>query len=111
MRGGIIVLERTPEKERLPEIAVKKRSIVLNGQKTSISLEDEFWTALQRLAVDQNVRVGELIGSIASSHVGRTNLSSAIRVYVLRAYISTNLGGGFFQKRHPSPRSPSVAAR
>jgi predicted DNA-binding ribbon-helix-helix protein len=85
MRGGTKVLERTP----YSEIAVKKRSIVLNGQKTSISLEDEFWTALRGLATGQNMPRNELISSIAAGRVGKTNLSSAIRVYVLRAYMST----------------------
>lgn len=60
---------------------VRKRSIVLEGQKTSVSLEDEFWDELKNIARSSNVTLSELICEI-SAHQSK-NLSSAIRVHVL----------------------------
>ena len=58
-----------------------KRSIVLGGHKTSISLEDDFWTSLKAIAARQGISVSTLIGHIDGERGG--NLSSAIRLYVL----------------------------
>ncbi|MSP20421.1 MAG: aryl-sulfate sulfotransferase [Alphaproteobacteria bacterium] len=58
-----------------------KRSVVVAGHRTSVSLEDAFWTALAALARDQNLSINALIGEIDRGRAG--NLSSAIRVYVL----------------------------
>lgn len=62
--------------------SVIKRSVVRNGHKSSISLEDEFWDALREIADHQHIAISALVATI--DH-GRTtnNLSSAIRVYVL----------------------------
>jgi predicted DNA-binding ribbon-helix-helix protein len=65
---------------------VRKRSIHLHGQKTSISLEDEFWTALREIAALCNERVPGLINMIADQRPDGLNLSSAIRLYVLRHF-------------------------
>jgi len=65
---------------------VRKRSIHLHGQKTSISLEDEFWTALREIAALRNERVPDLINMIADQRPDGLNLSSAIRLYVLRHF-------------------------
>ncbi len=58
-----------------------KRSIVLGGHKTSISLEDDFWTSLKAIAARQRISVSTLIGHIDGERSG--NLSSAIRLHVL----------------------------
>jgi predicted DNA-binding ribbon-helix-helix protein len=58
-----------------------KRSIVRNGQKTSVSLETEFWEGLREIASRQNTKLSALVGQIDQARQG-TNLSSAIRVYV-----------------------------
>lgn len=58
-----------------------KRSIVRNGQKTSVSLEQEFWEALREIANSQNAKLTSLVQKIDGGRVG-TNLSSAIRVFV-----------------------------
>jgi predicted DNA-binding ribbon-helix-helix protein len=58
-----------------------KRSIVRNGQKTSVSLEQEFWEALREIASSQNTKLTTLVQKIDAGRVG-TNLSSAIRVFV-----------------------------
>jgi predicted DNA-binding ribbon-helix-helix protein len=60
---------------------ISKRSIVLGGHKTSISLEDDFWASLKAIAVRQGISVSALIGHIDTDRAG--NLSSAIRLYVL----------------------------
>ncbi len=72
-------------KERSLPSQVLKRSINIDGHKTSVSLEDGFWRALRELAVIQNLRVSELVSRIAKDRQNK-NLSSAIRVFVLDHY-------------------------
>jgi predicted DNA-binding ribbon-helix-helix protein len=68
---------------------VIKRSIVIAGHKTSVSIEDAFWTALKEIAQTRRQSVAELIGSIDGARRG-DNLSSAIRVFVLNYYKARN---------------------
>ncbi len=63
---------------------VNKRSVVIAGRKTSISLEDDFWKAFKEIATARDLKLTELIGSIACGRTG--NLSSAIRLFVLNHY-------------------------
>ena len=65
--------------------AVLKRSDVIEGHKTSISLEDEFWESLKEIAGERGKTLAAMIGAIdgGRKHV---NLSSAIRLFVLGAY-------------------------
>jgi predicted DNA-binding ribbon-helix-helix protein len=64
---------------------VCKRSIVLAGHKTSISLEDPFWKGLKEIASKRRQSLSVLVGSIdAERSFG--NLSSAIRMFVLSHY-------------------------
>ena len=70
--------------------AIIKRSIELNGHKTSVSLEDEFWLSLRQIATLKNIGLPALLQSIDEARAG-ANLSSAIRVYVLNHY--RNLAG------------------
>ena len=64
---------------------VLKRSIVLAGHKTSISLEDEFWKGLKEIAAGRDMTLSELVAAIDSERqLG--NLSSAIRLFVLDFY-------------------------
>jgi predicted DNA-binding ribbon-helix-helix protein len=69
---------------------VVKRSIVIAGHKTSVSLEDEFWKGLREIADKRHVTLSELAATVDS---GRQfgNLSSAIRLFVL----------GFYRDRPP----------
>lgn len=60
---------------------IKKRSIIVNGHKTSVSLEDEFWDELRGLAAERRVPLTELVNEI--DQVPGRNLSSAIRVFLL----------------------------
>jgi predicted DNA-binding ribbon-helix-helix protein len=64
---------------------IVKRSIVVGGHKTSVSLEDEFWAALKKIAVRHRVTLSDLVGSIDSQRQ-HGNLSSAVRLYVLNHY-------------------------
>ena len=64
---------------------VVKRSIVITGHKTSVSLEDAFWSGLKDIAVSRDMTLSELVASI--DHDRRQgNLSSAIRLFVLDHY-------------------------
>jgi predicted DNA-binding ribbon-helix-helix protein len=60
---------------------VKKRSVVVGGHRTSISLERAFWDALRRLAQAEGKTINQMVSDIDAARQG--NLSSAIRVYVL----------------------------
>jgi predicted DNA-binding ribbon-helix-helix protein len=64
---------------------VLKRSIVIAGHKTSISLEDAFWNALREIATAQGVTLSTLVSTIDGDRQ-HTNLSSAIRLFVLGHY-------------------------
>ena len=64
---------------------VIKRSIVIAGHKTSVSLEDAFWTGLKEIADDRNMTLSELVSSIDTDRQ-HGNLSSAIRLFVLDHY-------------------------
>lgn len=62
---------------------MKKRSVLIAGHPTSVSLEEEFWEALKAVAHARGASVNALIEEIDSTRTG--NLSSAIRVFVLNA--------------------------
>jgi predicted DNA-binding ribbon-helix-helix protein len=63
---------------------VVKRSIVIGGHKTSVSLEEPFWLGLKEIAGDRQATLSSVVSDI---DVGRQegNLSSAIRLFVLEA--------------------------
>jgi predicted DNA-binding ribbon-helix-helix protein len=67
--------------------AVVKRSIVVAGHKTSVSLEDEFWSGLKEIAARRVTTLSELAGAIDNERQ-HTNLSSALRLFVLDFYRS-----------------------
>jgi predicted DNA-binding ribbon-helix-helix protein len=69
--------------------AIVKRSIVLSGHKTSISLEDAFWTGLKDIADARKVSVASLVHDIDATR-GDNNLSSAVRQFVLARYVEIN---------------------
>ena len=64
---------------------VVKRSIVIAGHKTSVSLEEAFWKGLKDIATARDLTLSDLVASIDTGrHEG--NLSSAIRLFVLDHY-------------------------
>ena len=84
---------------------VVKRSIVIAGHKTSVSLEDQFWDALKEIAAEKRSTLSDIVASIDSGR-NQGNLSSAIRLYVLAHYRSP-------QHRREATDAPerNVAAR
>ena len=68
---------------------VIKRSILINGRKTSVSLENEFWDALHEIAEHENVAISALVEKINEGR-NNINLSSAIRVFVFNHYRPIN---------------------
>jgi predicted DNA-binding ribbon-helix-helix protein len=69
--------------------SVVKRSIVIGGHKTSISLEDTFWNELKDIAHAQRLTLSELVAKIDSVRK-QNNLSSAIRLFVLDHFQNEN---------------------
>lgn len=66
---------------------VVKRSIVIAGHKTSVSLEEAFWKGLKEIAGGRGMTLSDLVATIDSER-RQGNLSSAIRVFVLDHYRS-----------------------
>ena len=64
---------------------IKKRSVVIAGHRTSVSLENIFWDMLRLIATRENLSINQMVTSIDSNRNG--NLSSAIRTHVLLAFI------------------------
>ena len=62
--------------------ALKKRSFTIAGHRTSIALEPEFWTVLERQARADRLTLAALVGRIDASR-GERPLASALRVYAL----------------------------
>jgi predicted DNA-binding ribbon-helix-helix protein len=67
------------------ETPVLKRSIVIAGRKTSVSLEDAFWNALKEIAAARGMTLSDLVAAIDSKRQ-HSNLSSALRLFVLDFY-------------------------
>ncbi|NMG41369.1 aryl-sulfate sulfotransferase [Chelativorans sp. ZYF759] len=63
--------------------AVVKRSVSIRGHRTSISLEEPFYEELERIARRRDMAIAALIAHIDENRPPDTNLSSAIRLYVL----------------------------
>ena len=64
---------------------VVKRSIVIAGHKTSVSLEDAFWDALKNIASERKVTLSDVVQEVDQKRK-QGNLSSAIRLFVLDHY-------------------------
>ena len=67
---------------------MKKISVSLTGHQTSISLEPEFVDALHKISDTRNMSVAELIKHIDDNRTPNTNLSSAIRVWILHEFMN-----------------------
>ncbi len=65
-------------------IRIVKHSLVIAGHRTSVSLEDDFWTGLRDIAARRGISLAGLVAEIDAER-GEANLSSAIRVFVFRA--------------------------
>jgi predicted DNA-binding ribbon-helix-helix protein len=64
---------------------IQKRSLTIAGHRTSVSLEDAFWSALKDAAQESGCSVPDLVSEIDKNR-GDAGLSSAIRVFLLNRY-------------------------
>jgi len=76
---------RYAARSNIVKTSIIKRSVVLDGHKTSVSLENEFWDGLQEIARRENLETSALAKRIADSRKS-DNLSSAIRVFVFNHF-------------------------
>jgi predicted DNA-binding ribbon-helix-helix protein len=96
---------------------VVKRSIVIAGHKTSVSLEDAFWKGLKDIAIARHITLSDLVASIDTER-RHGNLSSAIRLFVLDHYRAQTAGQSEARSGEPAstpheimlvpPAAPSV---
>jgi predicted DNA-binding ribbon-helix-helix protein len=82
---------------------VIKRSIVIAGHKTSVSLEDAFWKGLKDIAISRNLTLSDLVATIDSGRP-HGNLSSAIRLFVLNHYQAQSNGDIDVKSPEPDPQ-------
>lgn len=71
---------------------MQKRSVTIAGHRTSLSLEAEFWELLNLAAREEGIALAQLVARIDEERT--TNLSSAIRVWLLRRLLAQLEGGG-----------------
>jgi predicted DNA-binding ribbon-helix-helix protein len=62
---------------------IRKHSATLHGHRTSFSLEEPFWLELKAIADSRKIAFAQLIAEIDDARLAGSNLSSALRVYVL----------------------------
>ncbi len=74
-----------PAMSSIAEQTLAKRSLTVAAHRTSISLEDAFWTGLRDIAALRGMTAAALVAEIDRNR-GGANLSSAIRVFVLAFY-------------------------
>ncbi len=91
----------------MKEFAGCKRSVVVAGHKTSVSLEDAFWTSLKDIATRRGLTLSTQIDAIDRSRK-TSNLSSAIRLFVLDHFRARAVTTMFIGERLPSPNVASA---
>lgn len=64
---------------------MKKRSVNIHGHQTSITLENEFWDDLKSLAASRGLSMNKLVAEIDDTRAPENNLSSALRLYILKS--------------------------
>ena len=84
---------------------MKKRSLVVAGRRTSISVEDEFWGGLKVIAKVRGETLSELVSRIDADRKSN-NLSSIVRVFVLAFYKDQLSAGTADLERVPEALSP-----
>jgi len=93
-------------KKHLARVNAIKRSVYVDGHKTSVSLENEFWDGLCEVARHKNLTASTLVATIASDR-NRNNLSSAVRVFVLSHFRTQ--GGQKMLSNDPGPDTPAAS--
>jgi predicted DNA-binding ribbon-helix-helix protein len=79
-----------------PPQPVVKRSVTIDGHRTSVSVEGPFWQAVRDIAAERGLRVAELLAEIDHARRPGSNLSSSIRIYAL----------DWYRKKRGSPAAP-----
>jgi len=87
--GGTVEMRNQMQVEGQMKSAIVKRSIMIAGHRTSISLEDAFWKGLKEIAAKHDTSVQNVVAAV---HGGRHrgNLSSTLRLFVLEYYRTDN---------------------
>jgi len=70
---------------KLAKSSVVTRSIYIKGRTPGVSLEPQFWAALEEIATERGMSVSALVTNVDADR-GNGNLCSAIRLFVLRYY-------------------------
>ena len=82
---------------------IVKRSVLIKGRKTSVSLEDAFWNALRGIAAERQVSTPSLLADIEMNR-GNANLSSAVRQFVINYLLAiTEEYRKIIAKQAPAP--------
>ena len=89
---------------------VVKRSIVVAGHKTSVSLEEAFWNGMKEISSQRNMTLSELVGEIDNNRQ-QGNLSSAIRLFVLDYFKSRAMAASPSCPVAPCPSGPASARK
>ena len=87
---------------------VVKRSVVVAGHKTSVSLEEAFWNGMKEISGERSVMLSDLVGEIDTERQ-QGNLSSAIRLFVLDYFKSRAAGPSGEPKQRASWSGRSLA--
>ena len=67
----------------------RKRSLILNGHNTSVSLEDLFWEELKNIAKEEELSINQLVAKIDESrNFEKSSLSTELREFVLKHHIN-----------------------
>ena len=98
---------RAPVTDPVKEFAVIKRSVVVDGHKTSVSLEDAFWSSLKDIAARRGLSLSMQIAAI-DQHRRTSNLSSAIRLFVLDYFRERAIGTMFIGERQTASKLSSA---
>jgi predicted DNA-binding ribbon-helix-helix protein len=72
--------------------SVIKHSIVIAGHKTSVSLEDCFWSGLKEIARRRELSLSDLVSAVETERAN-ANLSSALRVFVFQHFVGAQANG------------------
>jgi predicted DNA-binding ribbon-helix-helix protein len=98
------------DEDGLMKSSVVKRSVVIDGHKTSVSLEDTFWDHLKEIARAQHGTLSKLIAEIDETRQ-YNNLSSAIRVFVFEHFRAAATAAGKPLSVEDSDRNESLDDR
>ena len=85
-----------------------KRSIVVGGHKTSVSLEEAFWSGMKEISGARSMTLSQLVSEIDANR-NQGNLSSAIRLFVLDHFKSAVVAAPIGELRPRASHAQGVA--